>query len=128
MASDNDRNTPRSDELSTAQGRGSTFSADQVADAFDVDIERVRRAIQGEFQLTADASVDSRQAQHLAEVILGDLPLEQREAALMKLGAFTPRADMVDASVAEKAAGEQSDRIRPSEEVPEIGAPRESGD
>jgi len=45
----------------------------------------------------------------------------------MRLGAYTPRADITDASVDEKPVGEQSDRIRPSEEVPDIGAPREDG-
>ena len=47
----------------------------------------------GEFGLGADGRVDSRQAQHLAEVILGDQPLAEQEAALMRVGAFTPRPD-----------------------------------
>lgn len=76
-----------------AQGQGSRFTADQVAAAFEVDVERVHNAFQGEFQLGAGASVDSRQAQHLAEVIIGDQPLDRQQAALMKLGAFTPRTD-----------------------------------
>jgi hypothetical protein len=109
------------------QGRDATFSASELASAFEVAADRVHRAMQGELGLPSSASVDSRQAQALAEVLLGDLPLEQREAALMRLGAYTPRADMIDASVEEKPAGEMSDRIRPSEEAPDLGVPREEG-
>ena len=69
------------------------FSLDQIAAAFAVDAERVRRALEGEFGLGPDAEVDAKTAQHLAEVILGDMPLDRREAALMQLGAFTPRSD-----------------------------------
>jgi len=76
-----------------AQGQDSRFTADQVAAAFEVDVDRVHNAFQGEFQLGADASVDSRQAQQLAEVIIGDEPQDRQQAALMKLGAFTPRTD-----------------------------------
>ena len=49
--------------------------------------------MEGEFGLGPDDRVDSKMAQHLAEVILGDMPLDRREAALMQLGAFTPRSD-----------------------------------
>jgi hypothetical protein len=75
------------------QGVVDTFSAQDVADAFRVEIDRVHAAFAGEFGQEAGGQVDSRQAQHLAEVILGDQPLDRREAALMKLGAFTPRPD-----------------------------------
>lgn len=124
MAGDDDRMAPAS---SASHGQGGTFAIAEIAAAFDVAGERVVRAVHGEFGQLPDQPVDSRQAQHLAEVILGDQPLEQREAALMRLGAYTPRADITDASVDEKPVGEQSDRIRPSEEVPDIGAPREDG-
>lgn len=69
------------------------FSLDQIASAFGVDPNRVRRAMEGEFGAGPEAQVDSKMAQHLAEVILGDLPLDRREAALMELGAFVPRSD-----------------------------------
>lgn len=103
------------------------FSAQAVADAFQVDIERVRRAFAGEFHFGPDAAVDSRQAQHLTDVILGDRPQAEQEAALMRLGAYTPRRDTIEPSVFEKPPGELSDRLRPSEEVPDIGAPEEPG-
>jgi hypothetical protein len=76
-----------------AQGQDSLFTADQVAAAFEVDVDRVHNALRGEFDLGAGASVDSRQAQQLAEVIIGDQPLDRQQAALMELGAFTPRTD-----------------------------------
>lgn len=110
------------------QGQSRTFSADQVARAFGIEVGRVHNAFEGEFKLDAEATVDSRQAQQLAEVILGDQPLDHQQAALMKLGAYTPRTDAVEATATEKRPGEQSDRIRPSEEVSEIGAPRKDGD
>lgn len=89
-----------------AQGIGERFSAQQVAAAFAVDLDRVHRAMAGEFSLGADEQVDSRQAQHLAEV-LGDLPLAEQEAGLMRLGAFTPRPDQ-SWGLGEKAPGEES--------------------
>ena len=55
-----------------AQGEEARFSAEQIARGFEVEIDRVHRAMSGEFGLGADGRVDSRQAQHLAEVILGD--------------------------------------------------------
>jgi hypothetical protein len=96
-----------------AQGEGRSFSAEQVAQAFDVAVERVRRAMRGEFGLGPEGRVESREGQHLAEVILGDLPLAEREAALMRLGAFTPRADHVW-GVGEAAPGEESDKVEPA--------------
>ncbi len=95
------------------QGLSSTFSARQVADAFAVDIERVHTALQGEFALGSEATVDSKDAQHLAEVLLGDQPQDIRQAALTQLGAHTPRTDH-DWGFGEKAAGQESDRLRRS--------------
>jgi len=106
-----------------AQGEDATFSADDVAAAFEVAVERVHRAFAGEFGLEADARVDSKQAQGLAEVIIGDQPLDTQQAALMKLGAFTPRTDH-DWGSGETAPGEESDRIRPTPDVPNLRAPR----
>ncbi len=91
------------------QGIDATFSADSVAEAFGVALNRVHNAMAGEFQLQPDATVDSRQAQLLAEVILTDQPLDRREAALMTLGAFTPRPDQ-SWGVGDTAPGEESDR------------------
>jgi hypothetical protein len=93
-----------------AQGNGKTFEAGAIATAFDVDIARVEQGIAGEFGLGSDATVDSRAAQHLAEVILGDQVQDVRQAALMRLGAFTPRTDH-DWGFGEKASGEESDRL-----------------
>src|SRR5215212_4022857 len=76
-----------------AQGEDARFSAEQIARGFEVEMDRVHRAMAGEFGLGAESRVDSRQAQHLAEVILVDQPLAEQEAALMRLGAFTPRPD-----------------------------------
>ena len=92
-----------------AQGEGARFTADQIASAFGVAVDRVQRAMRGEFGLGPDARLDSRQAQHLAEVI-GDLPLDRREAALMELGAFPPRPDQAW-GLGETAPGEESDRL-----------------
>jgi hypothetical protein len=80
-------------EAGEGENRSARFSLDQIAAAFGVDAERVRRALEGEFSLGPDARVGAKQAQHLAEVLLGDMPLDRREAALMQLGAFTPRSD-----------------------------------
>jgi hypothetical protein len=96
------------------QGQASSFTADDVANAFDVAIHRVHDAMQGELGLGADARVESRQAQVLAEVLLGDQPLDRRQAALMQLGAYTPRADaergIGEASPAEVRARNRADR------------------
>jgi hypothetical protein len=110
------------------QGVKSRFSARDIADAFGVDIQRVHNAFAGEFNMDESGHVDSQQAQHLSEMILGDKPLAEQEAALMQLGAYTPRRDTIEASVAEKPAGEQSDRIRSSEEAPEFGPPDVPGE
>lgn len=92
-----------------AQGVAAVFSPDAVASAFGVDRSRVNAAMQGELSLGPDAAVSSRQAQVLAEALLADQPLDQRQAALMKLGAYTPRADH-DWGVGEAAPGEESDK------------------
>jgi hypothetical protein len=97
-----------------AQGEGARFSAEQIASGFEVAIERVHRAIEGEFGLGADGRVDSRQAQHLAEVILGDQPLAEQEAALTRVGAFTPRPDH-EWGIGETPPGEESDKLEPPE-------------
>ena len=97
-----------------AQGEDARFSAEQIAGGFEVAIERVHRAMAGEFGLDADGRVDSRQAQHLAEVILGDQPLAEQEAALMQVGAFTPRPDH-GWGLGESPPGEESDKLEPPE-------------
>lgn len=92
------------------QGINDTFDARAIAQAFNVAEDRVHNALKGEYQLGPDARVDSKQAQNLAEVLLGDQPMDQQMAALMKLGAFTPRPD--DAwGFGDKAPGEQSERL-----------------
>jgi hypothetical protein len=93
------------------------FSLDQIATAFAVEPERVRRAMEGEFGSGPNAQVDSTMAQHLAEVILGDLPLDRREAALMQLGAFTPRSDAAWGPGSGPPA-EESDRQQPGASAP----------
>ena len=95
-----------------AQGEATRFSAEQIASGFEVEIDRVHRAMSGEFGLGTDGRVDSRQAQHLSEVILGDQPLAEQEAALMRLGAFTPRPDH-DWGLGETPPGEESDKLAP---------------
>jgi hypothetical protein len=96
-----------------AQGEDARFSAEQIARGFEVEIDRVHRAMSGEFGLGADGRVDSRQAQHLAEVILGDQPLAEQEAALMRMGAFTPRPDH-GWGIGETPPGEESDKLEPA--------------
>lgn len=93
------------------QGVNASFTADQLARAFEVDVERVHNAFQGEFGLGPDGTVDSRQAQALAEAILGDKPQDRQQAALMTLGAYTPRTDH-DWGFGEKADDEESDRLK----------------
>jgi hypothetical protein len=93
-----------------AQGIAATFSAAQVAGAFAVAIVRVHRALAGEFGVRPDGRVGSRQAQHLADVILGDQPQAEQQAALMRLGAFTPRPDH-EWGIGEAAPDEESDRV-----------------
>lgn len=98
------------------QGIHASFGAEQVASAFEVEIARVHRALAGEFDLGADDKVDSRQAQQLAEVLLGDQPLDIRQAATMRLGAFTPRPDE-NWGLGDTAPGEESDRMAASADV-----------
>lgn len=98
------------------QGKYRKFTAQQVADAFGVDVSRIHNAFEGEFGLGQDGRIDSRQAQHLAEIFLGDLPLDGQQAALMTLGAFTPRSDDTEATATPKAPGEQSDKLRASQD------------
>ncbi len=93
------------------QGVSSSFTADQVATAFEVDVQRVHNAIKGEFGLGPDGQVDSKGAQQLAEVILGDKPQDVQQGALMTLGAFTPRTDH-DWGFGEKPDDEESDRLK----------------
>lgn len=105
-------NTERSGEyapIGEESGVEATFSPEEIARAFSVEPDRVRRAITGEFGST-DIPVDSKQAQHLAEVILGDLPQDQQLAALIKLGAYTPRPDH-DIGLGEKDPAEESDKL-----------------
>ena len=87
---------------------GQTFSVAEIAAAFGVSPVRVERAIAGEFG--AAVTLDDRAVQHLAEVLLVDKPLAERQAALMELGAFTPRADH-DTGLGEKDPTEESDRL-----------------
>ncbi len=100
-----------------AQGETARFSAEQIARGFEVEIDRVHHAMSGEFGLGADGRVDSRQAQHLAEVILGDEELAEREAALMRLGAFTPRPDE-EWGIGDRPPGQESDRYAASADKP----------
>lgn len=83
------------------------FTGDQIATAFAVDPARLRAAIRGEFGADVGERFDSKQAQHLAEVILGDQPLAEREAALLRLGAYVPRADW-ESGLGEREPGEES--------------------
>ena len=106
------KNTERIGEYAPAgeeRGVGATFSLEDIASAFEVEPDRVRRAMTGEFG-SADMRVDSKQAQHLAEVLLGDLPQDRQLAALMTLGAYTPRPDH-DIGLGEKNPAEESDKL-----------------
>ncbi len=98
------------------QGQNRTFTAEQIAEAFGVDADRVRDAIHGEFGDEVREGVTSKQAQHLAEVFMSDHPLEDQEAALMTLGAFTPRRDYMEATAEPKPPGEESDKLRDSQD------------
>jgi hypothetical protein len=86
-----------------------TFSVDQIATAFEVEPDRVQRAVDGEFGPGSGDRVDARMARHLTEVVLGDLPQDRRDAALMRLGAFTPRSDASD-GIGQGSPTEESDR------------------
>jgi hypothetical protein len=65
----------------------------------------------------------------LAEVLLPDEPLDRREAALMRLGAFTPRRD-ADWGLGDAPPGEESDRLaaRADTAPAERASPRSSHD
>jgi hypothetical protein len=102
-----------------AEGGSRRFTAERVATAFGVATDRVHRAMAGEFGLHPGDQIDSRQAQHLAEVILGDQPLAEREAALMRLGAYTPRPDH-QWGIGEAAPGEESDKVKDTADSAEI--------
>ena len=99
-----------------AQGTGMVFTAGEIASAFNVAADRVERAFAGEFGLAPDEAVTSKRAQHLAEVMLADRPMDEREAALMRLGAFTPRPDQAW-GLGETASGEESDRFAATSEM-----------
>ena len=94
-----------------AQGVNATFSAAQVAHAFDIDVDRVHHAMKGELGLGPDDEVTSRQAQQLVEVLLTDRSVDLRQAALMNLGAFTPRTDH-EWGFGETAPGDEGDRLK----------------
>jgi len=95
------------------QGIDARFTVAQLAMAFGVAQDRVANALAGEFCLGANDTVDSRQAQRLSEVLMTDAPMDLREAALMTLGAYTPRADE-DWGVGDVAPGEEGDRFAAS--------------
>ncbi|HKG26069.1 MAG TPA: hypothetical protein VKB09_10505 [Thermomicrobiales bacterium] len=111
------------------QGVGRRFGLGTIAAAFGVEVERVAQAVAGEFGSTTGTPVDSRQAQHLAEVLLADQPLDRRQAALMQLGAFTPRSD-VEWGLGDGRPGEESDLLASRADVPptELASPRSSHD
>lgn len=105
-------NTERDGEYAPSgeqDGTDATFNVDQIASAFKVEADRIQKAIAGEFG-SSDKLVDSRQAQHLSEVLLGDLPQDEQMAALIRLGAYTPRADHVE-GLGEKDPAEESDKL-----------------
>ncbi|MCA9879208.1 MAG: hypothetical protein KC442_15560 [Thermomicrobiales bacterium] len=93
-----------------AQGRARTFGRDELAAAFAVPADRVAVAMRGELGLAAEARVTSAQVQNLVEALLPEEPLDVRQAALMALGAFTPRPDHVW-GIGEAAPGEESDKV-----------------
>ena len=105
----NERNgeyAPKGEQASTTQ----TFLPVDIAEAFGVELDRVNQAIIGEFGSQRD-NIDSRQAQQLAEVLLADQPQDEQLAALIKLGAYTPRPDHVE-GLGEKDPGEESDKLK----------------
>jgi hypothetical protein len=93
------------------EGRGvdATFRLEEIASAFEVEPARVQRAMTGEFG-SDDMLANSKQAQHLAEVLLGDLPQDRQLAALITLGAYTPRPDHVE-GLGEKDPADESDKL-----------------
>ncbi|HEU5430964.1 MAG TPA: hypothetical protein VFU81_04840 [Thermomicrobiales bacterium] len=99
------------------QGQTARFSLDQIAAAFQVDRATVERAAVGELGEHAARGVTSREAQRLSEVLLPDQPLPEREAALMTLGAFTPRRDE-EWGLGDTAPGQESDRYAADPDEP----------
>lgn len=105
-------NTERDGEYAPTgeeNGVDATFSLAEIAQAFDVDPDRVHRAMTGEFG-SDTIRVDSRQAQHLAEALLGNLPQDRQMAALITLGAYTPRPDHIE-GLGEKDPADESDKL-----------------
>jgi hypothetical protein len=117
MAGANDEQAGAPLPAGERQGINAIFTTAQIARAFGIEPARVERAIAGEFGRSAETGVDSRQAQRLSEVLLFDQPLENREAALMRLGAFTPRPDEVW-GIGDEPPGEESDRLAASPDKP----------
>jgi hypothetical protein len=91
------------------QGQDARFSFDQIAAAFNVERATVDRVAIDELGPHVECGVTSREAQRLAELLLPDQPLAEREAALMTLGAFTPRPD-AEWGLGDTAPGQESDR------------------
>ncbi|MFL5758458.1 MAG: hypothetical protein ACJ789_01895 [Thermomicrobiales bacterium] len=114
MSQNNRGALPHGEENDPAGG----FSAADVAEAFEVDLDRIERAIRGEFGYEPNAIISSHQTQALAEVVLAERPIAEREAALMRLGAFTPRSD-VEWGLGDTHSGEESDRLAGSATKPE---------
>ena len=104
-----------------------SVTADQVAEAFSVDRSRVVAALAGEFGLGTGAWIDETMAHHLSDVLLGDLPLDRQEAALLALGVFTPRRDAVE-GIGSEPPGEGSDRLSARAGIPpdELASKRSS--
>ena len=114
LNSDNDRAYVEAGERSLAP---KSVAADQVAEAFGVDRSRVLAALAGEFGLGPNARIDGAMAQQLADVLLGDLPMDRQEAALLALGVFTPRRDAVE-GIGSEPPREESDRLSAKADVP----------
>jgi hypothetical protein len=85
-----------------------SFAVNELAEAVGVDRTSVEReaAAAG---LAVAGGVDNRAAQVLVERLMRDRPLPDRQAALMRLGAFTPRSDTVE-GVGDVPSPEESDR------------------
>lgn len=112
---DEDQQYIAAGEARTGPGQ---FTANEIARAFEVSPERVARALAGEFSLPGDTPVTPKMAQRLAEVLLGDRPLDQREAALLQLGGFTPRSDATE-GLGDGPPAEESERQAASAGVPD---------
>jgi hypothetical protein len=104
-------------EAGEAEPTRQTVTAELVARAFGVDRQRVVRALEAEFDLGPDARIDERTAHELSELLLTDQPLDKREAAMMRLGVFTPRRDAVE-GIGSGPPGEESDRLSAEADVP----------